>query len=159
MMIRSARLRVSVRVEVVQPTVCNTLVLRILPLAQGMVDDAAAPLGKRHRRAHAVDVGGEPAKERQLGTLDQRRGGLDGLIERHLLAGDHGRRLRQRPLKSGDRFAATIVADLELAAFARDIDVVAQHAAKRACHILEQLGRSAAARGVARGRSRHEVDL
>ena len=63
MMKRSARLRASVSVVIIQPVVCSTLEIAVLRLAQGVIDDAARALGERHHRAHALDIGGKPAIE------------------------------------------------------------------------------------------------
>ena len=53
-----------------------------------MIDDAAALLGERHHRAHALDIGGKPAIERLRRLADQLAGLLDRLGEIDLLAGD-----------------------------------------------------------------------
>ena len=88
MMKRSARLRASVSVDMIQPDVCRILKLRYCASLERVIDDAAAALGERHHRAHALDIGGKPAIERQLRLADQLGRLLDRLGEIDILAGD-----------------------------------------------------------------------
>ena len=97
MTMRSARLRVSVSVDMTQPLVCTVADVAVLALAQRVIDDAARLVGERHHGAAAVDVGRHAAVERQLGRLDALGGGGDRLLERRLAAGDlRGRRRQAR---------------------------------------------------------------
>ncbi len=60
----------------------------VLALAQSVVDNAPAALGNRHDGAHAVDIGSEPAEDRQSTILNQPGGGGDRIGERNVLAID-----------------------------------------------------------------------
>ena len=66
----------------------HNLEVAVLRLAQGVIDDAARALGERHHRAHAFDIGGEPAEQGQLGLANELGGFLDGLGEIDVLAAD-----------------------------------------------------------------------
>ena len=114
------------------------LEVAVLRLAEGMIDDAARALGKRHHRAHALDVGGKPAIKGELGLADQLGRFLDGLGEIDILAFDLGARRRELALEAGDRLAIAILQNLQPLVGALDGEVVAQHPAKRAGDVLEQ---------------------
>ena len=113
------------------------LEIPVLCFAQGVIDDAACALGKRHHRAHAFDIGGKAAKEGKLGFADQPRRFLDRLGERDILAvyGRVGR--RQFPFEPRDRLATAVLDDLEARFAPFDDEVVAKRAAERVDHVLE----------------------
>ena len=102
-----------------------------------MIDDAAAPLGQRQHRAHALDIGGEPAIERLRRLADQLAGLLDRLGEIDLLAGDLRARRRQLAFEPCDRFAAAVLQYLEALIGALDDEIVRKRPAKRIGHVLE----------------------
>ena len=129
-----------------------------LGFAEGVIDDAAGAIGERQRRAHALDVGAEPAIERQLRLADQGRGRFDGVGERRILAPHLGTCRRKLALEAGGRPGAAILQHLQPVAVTLDLEIVAEHPAKRAGHVLEQFGLGALAAGLARGKIRHEAD-
>ena len=79
---RSARLRASVSVDMIQPLGLHDFDVAVLAFTQRVVDDAAGAVGQRHHGAGAVDVGGHAAIKRQPGGLDAGGGGGDGRLER-----------------------------------------------------------------------------
>ncbi len=107
MMKRSARLRISVMVDIIQPERLHDLEVAVLRLAQGVIDDAARAFGERHHRAHAFDVGGKPAIHRQLRLADQLGSRVDRLGEIDILAFDLRARRREFALEAGDRLAVS----------------------------------------------------
>ena len=131
---RSARLRVSVRVDVVQPALCSTLTLRYCAFAQGMIDHAAGTLGERKRRAHALNVGGKPAKQGTVGLADERRGFLDRFGEGDVLASDLRAARRQLAFEAADRPPAAVLEDLQRAVVVRSTS--------RSSHSMPQNGQA-----------------
>src|SRR4029077_9906098 len=129
----------------------------ILAFAQGMVNHAAGALGKSERCAHALHAGGKPSKQRAIGLADERRGFLDGLGQRDVLASDLRAARRQLAVEAADRPPATVLEDLQPAVVVLDLEIIAQHAAKRTSDVLEHFMHFALARGLARARILHAV--
>jgi hypothetical protein len=102
-----------------------------------MVDHAAGALGKRECRAHSLNAGREPAEQRTIGLGDERCGFLDSFGERDVLAFDLRAAWRQLAFKAADGPPTTILEDLQRAVVVLDLEIVAQHAAKRTGDVLE----------------------
>src|SRR5690606_10619944 len=80
----------------------------------------------------------KPAIERKHGLTNELRRLGDRLAKRDVLARDFGPRRRQHSFEASDRAATARLANLETVSPAFDLEIVADHAAKRARDILKQ---------------------
>ena len=158
-MMRSARLRVSVSVVVIQPLVWRILRFRSCDLARSMIDDAARLLGKRQYRAHAPHIGGKAAEKGKLGLADEPRRFLDRSCELDILAVHRRARRRQFALEACDRLARAVLDDFEPGFGPFDHEVVAKRATERVHHVLEQFLSGALAFRLARAHAWHAGNL
>ncbi len=139
MMKRSARLRASVSVDMIQPLVCSTFKLRnCASLRAWSTMPPAFSASDMTARMPSTSVA-RPPKSGKLG-LDAAGGGRDGLVERDLLALD----LRAWPWGGCARSRRPTVrsrsSGLSGGPGARDLEIVAKESAKRASDILVEFG-------------------
>src|SRR4051812_17119183 len=81
----------------------------VLRFAKGVIDYTAAALGDRHDGAHAVDVGREPAEQRQAALVDELCRLTYGLGQGNISPVDLRLAFDEWAFEAGHRLRATVL--------------------------------------------------